>query len=71
MTIRKRDVLIDSLEAWEKHAGPKSSVQWVDGRSAKEAARAWLEGEGLALPAEVAAAVDTHPAFGPVIRWEA
>lgn len=60
---------ISSLHDWEMNAGPKSANQWVDGRSAKEAARAWLEGEGKKLPVEVETALDTNKYFGPPINW--
>src|ERR1035438_4541749 len=71
MTIRKSNVELSTLEAWEHHAGPKSADQWVDGRSAKEAARAWLE-PGLGnLPMEVVCALGGHASFGSVVRWEA
>jgi hypothetical protein len=43
----------------------------VDGRSAKEVARAWLEAGPGRLPSEVADALDRHPAFGPLETWEA
>ncbi len=36
-----------------------------------EAARAWLEGGGERLPREIDAALSAHPAFGPVLRWDA
>lgn len=54
MSIRKGDTEICSLSEWEKFAGPNRHDQWVDGRSAKEAARAWLAEAGTALPAEIA-----------------
>ncbi|MCA2991695.1 hypothetical protein [Gemmatimonas sp.] len=42
--IFKGDSPIVTLEQWFELAGPKGKdVQWVDGRSAKECARAWLE----------------------------
>jgi hypothetical protein len=43
MQISKGDKTIDTLEEWFLHAPPeKGEKQWVDGRSAKEMARAWL-----------------------------
>lgn len=62
--------LISTLAEWETHAGPKSGTQWVSGRSAKEAAIAWLEC-GDSLPPEVAAVLESHPDFGPVLDWHA
>lgn len=70
MAISKKGIIIDSLEAWELHAGPKSRTHWVDGRSAKETARAWLVSDG-SLPSEVLAALLAHPKFGDVISWNA
>lgn len=43
----------------------------MDGRSAKEVARAWLEGGGLKLPVEVSSALTGHKDFGPVHAWRA
>lgn len=69
--ISKNGIEITSLEAWFIHAGPKSPTQWVEGRSAKEAARAWLEGNGSQLPSEVRSALVAHDDFGPVLSWRA
>jgi len=71
MPIFKNQTEVTSLHEWERLASPKSPDQWVDGRSAKESARAWLEGGGVELPAEVGAALAAHPAFGPVHTWVA
>ena len=71
MSIFKNGVALDSLEAWEARAGPKSPDQWVDGRSAKETARAWLEAGAGNLPREVASVLEAHPDFGPLEIWEA
>lgn len=69
--IRKNGVEIRTLEEWAEYAPPKSNTQWVDGRSAKELARAWL-GAGLGkAPEEVSAALRTHAAFGPIQEWSA
>jgi hypothetical protein len=70
MSIRKHNIELTSLEEWARLAGPKSPDQWVDDRSAKEVARAWLEGKGL-LPPEVNLLLSGHPAFGPVFSWHA
>jgi hypothetical protein len=70
MPISKGDQKIESLEEWQARAAPKSPHHWVDGRSAKEVARAWLA-SGLHLPQEVATLLEHHPAFGPVLTWEA
>jgi len=71
MTISKGSVPIETLEDWERFAGPKSAHQWVDGRSAKEAARTWLEGAPLKLPLEVSSVLESCPDFGPVLEWHA
>jgi hypothetical protein len=71
MPISKNQIPITSLSDWELRAGPKSADQWVDGRSAKEAARAWLAGNGVCLPPEVQALLADHPDFGPVSSWSA
>lgn len=70
--IRKGDIVLDSLEKWERLAGPKRSVQWQDHRSAKECARAWLEGEPpRRIPEELVTVLSTHHDFGNVLEWEA
>jgi hypothetical protein len=71
MSIKKNDRIIDSLEEWRKHAGPKRPDQWKDGRSAKEVARAWLGDGTNALPEEVEAILSGHQDFGPVLAWDA
>jgi hypothetical protein len=71
MAISKNGILITSLEDWGSRAGPKSPNQWVDDRSAKEIARAWLEGEGERLPPEVSSAIATHRAFDSIHSWHA
>jgi len=69
MPIVKLEKIISSLHEWETHAGPKSANQWVDGRSAKEAARAWLDGNGKSLPIEIEAALRANKFFGPPQSW--
>lgn len=71
MPISKNGIALTSLSAWETYAGPKSSNQWVDGRSAKEVARAWIEGGGTNFPEEVSSALTSHKAFGLVQAWQA
>jgi hypothetical protein len=71
MNISKDGIPITSLADWERLAGPKRHNMWVDGRSAKEVARAWLEGGGTHLPHDVASLLDNHPDFGPVLEWNA
>ncbi|WP_405226835.1 DUF6946 family protein [Lentisalinibacter sediminis] len=71
MVIYKNEELIESLEDWKRLAPPKSAQQWVDGRSAKESARAWLEGGGEYLPSDLEILLRDHQAFGPVLHWKA
>lgn len=53
---------ICSLDEWFRLAPPaRGAIQWKDGRSAKETARAWLRSGIPALPAELAALFDSHP----------
>jgi Domain of unknown function (DUF6946) len=70
MSISKDGIPLTSLADWECLAGPRRSNQWVDHRSAKEAARAWLEG-GIDLPREIHSLLTQHSAFGPVLDWQA
>ncbi len=71
MSIAKAGQPIASLADWEQHAPPKSPQHWVDGRSAKEVARAWLEGGGATMPHEVLAVLAGHPRFNDVLSWDA
>jgi hypothetical protein len=67
--LTKNDERIADLEDWGRRAGPKSDVQWKAGRSAMEAARAWLAVTSPELPPEVASAFHSHAAFGAVTSW--
>lgn len=71
MTIVKKGTIITSLCEWKTLAGPKKKNQWKEGRSAMEAARAWLEGKGKTLPPEVLSALGGHQAFGSIQSWQA
>jgi len=66
MSVAKNGVTIRTIEDWEKLAPPKSKIHWKDGRSAKEAARAWLEVHDQELPGEVARTLSSNPEFGSV-----
>lgn len=70
MPITKNGHPITTLDQWKTHAPPKSEIQWVDDRSAKEVARAWLEGSGTQFPQEVQAVLSAHPSFGDVLDWQ-
>ncbi|EGV19102.1 DUF6946 family protein [Thiocapsa marina] len=71
MSIAKAGQRIASLADWEQYAPPKSPRHWVDGRSAKEVARAWLEGGGITMPQEVLAMLSGHPRFDGLLSWDA
>lgn len=71
MTVNKNGQMITTLEQWAEHAGPKSTGQWKDDRSAKEAARCWLDVSSPALPREIEALLAGNPAFGQVLSWQA
>ncbi len=66
-----RLVPLRSLAEWKEHASPKSALQWKEGRSALETARAWLAAEAPGLPPEVEALLASHPDFGAVEAGEA
>ena len=70
MPFKKAGRILSSLEDWERYAGPKSARQWVDGRSAKEVARAWLA-SGEELPPEISSILANHYRFGPILAWDA
>ncbi len=60
MRIEKNNEIIDSMIAWEQVAGLKSSTQWVEGRSAFELARAWVESGTPAMPVELRTLLDSR-----------
>ncbi|WP_313644576.1 hypothetical protein [Stenotrophomonas sp.] len=70
MPISKNGRPISTIEEWQQRAPPKAVHHWVDGRSAKEVARAWLSASSTAYPTEVQFALVEHPKFGPVLSWE-
>ncbi|MGH2946329.1 MAG: DUF6946 family protein [Solirubrobacteraceae bacterium] len=53
-----------TLADWRDHGGPVSAKQWVEGGSARELARAWIE---LDAAARVTALLTTVPAFAGLI----
>jgi len=69
--IIKNGVPITTLTEWENRAGPKRRIQWKDGRSAKEAARAWLSVTSPNLPEEIRGLLATSSACGPLVAWSA
>ncbi len=70
MATHKHQITIRSLDQWASLAGPKGPDQWVEGRSAKKTARAWL-GCGDELPNEVTVALAAHSCFSSVSTWNA
>jgi len=55
MRIERQGVVIEDLDGWWRTAPPKDPAKhWVDGRSAKETARAWLANAPDSAPPEVA-----------------
>jgi hypothetical protein len=52
---------IVSIEDWLKHCPPKRGLEhWVDGRSAKELAKAWFRTGVAAVPEELKRVLDSH-----------
>jgi hypothetical protein len=70
MQLTKNGHNLNTIVDWYNYAKPKGENQWVDGRSAKEVAKAWLSGGVGGLPPEVANVLKTHPRFGDVLKWE-
>ena len=64
MRIEKGNASITNLDEWLEHAGPKNPEQhWVEGGSAMEAARAWLDAAPNGPPNEVADLLRSHTDF--------
>jgi hypothetical protein len=62
LQLHKRGAPITSLEEWFRLAPPKRrEKQWVDGRSAKELAKAFLSSGVPAVPHEIIETLETHP----------
>lgn len=67
LRIEKGDRSISSVEDWFRIAPPKEGLrQWLDGRSAKELAKAFLETGLPAVPAEIGALLSSHEALGAI-----
>ena len=62
---------LEDLDTWRRLAGPKHENQWQDGRSAKEAARAWIELAPESLPTEILEALLSHEGLGQIVEWSA
>jgi hypothetical protein len=68
--IFKDQIAITDLNTWEKLAGPKRSIHWKDGRSAKEAAKSWLEALP-SIPTAIEDALISHKDFSVLREWMA
>ncbi|EZP77671.1 hypothetical protein H839_08559 [Parageobacillus genomosp. 1] len=54
--------IISSVEEWKKLSPPASKdIHWVDGRSAKELAKAWLRNGKAEVPFEINTILESHP----------
>lgn len=68
MRIEKDNAGIGSLAEWLERAGPRDpGTRWVEGGSALEAARAWLEGAPAGPPEEIGALLRSHADFRGVV----
>lgn len=45
--------IISTIEDWETYSPPAKESQWVNGKSAKELAKAWLKNGACQIPAEL------------------
>ncbi len=68
--IQKNGEQLSDIDQWFRLAGPKSAVQWKDGRSAKESARFWLR-YAPDFPSPIAELLLQHPDFDPLEEWSA
>ena len=68
--IHKQDQSIGDLDTWLRLAGPKSAIQWKDGRSAKESAKAWLAAFPM-IPAEITETLVSHADIDEFVEWQA
>lgn len=67
LRIRKDGHEITTVQEWFRFAPPKEgSRQWVDGRSAKELAKSFLERGVPAVPPELCRLLSSHRALGTV-----
>src|SRR5947207_1518572 len=67
LQIQKDGHSIASIDDWFQFAPPKEGrKQWVDGRSAKELAKIFLESGKPLVPPEIQALLSSHPELGTV-----
>lgn len=55
--------VITSVKEWEKLAPPQSAIQWQDGHSAKELAKAFFRTKNAMIPKEIETFFNGHPEF--------
>lgn len=60
MRLEKDNQVIASIADWKRLAPPKSHVQWVEGRSAFELARAWCGSGRPEMPATLRSLLDSR-----------
>ncbi|MEX1269484.1 MAG: hypothetical protein WEA56_10810 [Balneolaceae bacterium] len=66
---KKEDLDILDLATWEKSAGPVKKKQWKKHRSAKEVAKAWLNGNNPDIPVEIKSVIEGHEDFSDITSW--
>lgn len=55
---------LETLADWRDHGGPVSGRHWAEGRSARELARAWIEGDAAT---QVTSLLTSAPAFAGLV----
>lgn len=71
MILSKNEIEIHDVNQWFRLAPPKKGIkQWVDGRSAKESAKAWIRSYPE-FPEEIKSVLDTTDQFKNVSKWNA
>ena len=68
--IKKNGIRLDSTQKWGKLAGPVTSKQWKDERSAKEVAKKWHSFNSPNLPEEIEKILTNSKNFGTISKWE-
>ena len=67
MNISKGGKPINSVDSWFDAAPPKMGLrQWVDGRSAKELARAFCGSGSVIVPPELESLLNSNPSLGAI-----
>jgi hypothetical protein len=55
---------LETLADWRNHSGPVSGRDWAEGRSGRELARAWIEGDAAT---QVTSLLTSAPALGGLV----